>query len=224
MTILKRPRPLSPARGDSVAGRPLTFAPLAWLKLQYLCHAGPTEVGGFGLSHADDLLHVEDILVVRQRCTLATVIFDDDAVADLFDDLASAGVPPNRFARIWLHTHPGASVAPSGTDEATFARAFGTCDWAVMAILGRTGLMSARLKFTAGPGAAIELATRIDWPAWPDLLDATPPLAERVADWQREYAARVEIEPLTVETPASGRGAMPCFENLFRSFPLEKLP
>jgi hypothetical protein len=26
----------------------LTFAPLAWLKLQYFCHAGATEVGGFG--------------------------------------------------------------------------------------------------------------------------------------------------------------------------------
>lgn len=221
MTILKRPRP--PARGESIAGRPLTFAPLAWLKLQYLCHAGPTEVGGFGLAHAGDLLYVEDILVVRQRCTLASVVFDDDAVADLFDDLTGAGVPPNRFARVWLHTHPGASVAPSGTDEATFARAFGACDWAVMAILGRTGLTSARLKFTAGPGAAIELPTRVDWPAWPECVDAAP-LAERIAGWQREYATSVEIEPpRAVEAPASGRGAMPYFENLF-PFPLEKLP
>jgi hypothetical protein len=87
--------------------------------------------------------------------------------------------------------------------------------------------MSARLKFTAGPGAAIEIATRVDWPAWPDLLDAAPPLTERVAEWQRDYAARVETEsPVLVGAPAAGRGAAPCFENFFRPFSLdlERLP
>ena len=76
----------------------LVFSPRAWLKLQYLCHAGPTEVGGFGLSHADDPLYLEDVLLVRQRCTMATVAFDDAAVADLFDRMADAGIPPARFA------------------------------------------------------------------------------------------------------------------------------
>ena len=43
--------------------------------------------------------------------------------------MVDAGVPPGRFARVWLHTHPGASVEPSHVDEETFGRGFGGCDW-----------------------------------------------------------------------------------------------
>src|SRR4051794_12673487 len=92
----------------------LVFTPQAWLKWQFLCHAGPTEVGAFGLSHECDLLRVEDLLVVKQSTTVVSVTFADAGVADLFDDMVDEGIPPNRFARIWLHTHPGASVTPSG--------------------------------------------------------------------------------------------------------------
>ena len=112
----------------------LIFTPRAWLKWQFLCHAGPTEIGAFGLSNENAPLVVEDLLVVKQATTSVSVAFDDIAVADLFDDMADAGIPPNRFARIWLHTHPGASATPSGLDE-TFRRVFGGCDWAVMGIL-----------------------------------------------------------------------------------------
>ena len=170
----------------------LVFAPLAWLKLQYLCHAGDTEVAAFGLSHPADPLYLDDVLVVKQRASPATVAFDDAAVADLFDRMLDEGVPPARFARVWLHTHPGASVDPSGTDEATFARVFGACDWAVMAILGRTGRVSARLAFPAGPGGAVELAAAVDWAAWP--RDAER-LEEERPSWERDFAL-VEIEPL----------------------------
>ena len=178
---------------DRIPARPLVFAPRAWLKLQFLCHAGPTEVAGFGLAHPDDPLYLEDILVVRQRCSLAAVALDDGAVADLFDAMADAGIPASRFARIWLHTHPGASVVPSDTDEETFARVFGHCDWAIMAILGRTGRTSARLRFRAGPGAALEMATAVDWAAWPAVAATLP---QEIADWQRDYDSLVVIPPV----------------------------
>src|SRR5947209_14095353 len=42
-----------------------------------------------------------------------------------------------QFARLFMHTHPGNSPQPSATDEETFARVFGRCDWAVMFILAR---------------------------------------------------------------------------------------
>ncbi len=177
-------------------GRPseprLLFSPLAWLKLQFLCHAGPTEVAAFGLSRPGDPLHLDDVLVVRQRASPISVAFDDGAVADLFDAMADAGVAPARFARVWLHPHPGASVEPSCPDEATFARAFGACDWAVLAILGRTGRVSARLTFAAGPGGSLDLAAAVDWSSWP--RDAER-LGEELPGWERAYAL-VECEPL----------------------------
>jgi hypothetical protein len=135
------------------------------------------------------------------------VAFDDVAVADLFDAMADAGVPPSRFARVWLHTHPGASVVPSGTDEVTFARAFGKCDWAVMAILGRTGKTSARLRFSAGPGGSMDLPTIVDWAAWPAFaLDPERPLSDRIAGWRREYEALVEPAPSS-PTDSAGHDA-----------------
>jgi proteasome lid subunit RPN8/RPN11 len=191
---------------DRIAARPLVFAPLAWLKFQFLCHAGPTEVAGFGLSHPDEPLYLEDILLVSQRCTLATVALDDEAVADLFDVMADTGIPACCFGRIWLHTHPGASVTPSGTDEETFARVFGHCDWAIMAILGRTGRTSARLRFHAGPGAALEIPTAVDWVAWPSAATAST-LTARIADWQREYATLVNT--LQIWEAGDRRGRSP---------------
>jgi hypothetical protein len=56
----------------------------------------PTEVAGA----ADNPLHHLDVLVVRQRCTPVTVAFDDEAVADLFDQMVDAGVPPARFTQV----------------------------------------------------------------------------------------------------------------------------
>ena len=51
----------------------LRFTPYAWAKLVYLRDLGPTEVGGFGISAADDLFLIEDVQLVRQTCTVVTV-------------------------------------------------------------------------------------------------------------------------------------------------------
>lgn len=167
-------------------GPRLTFSPRAWLRWQYLCHCGPTEIGAFGFSRADNLLYVEDLILLKQSTTTVTVSFDDAAVADLFDEMADAGVPPHRAGRIWLHTHPGASVTPSGVDEETFRRVFGGNDWAVMAILGRTGRTSARLRFNAGPGGALEIPVTVDWAAWPAFAESYD-LQFTVDQWRQEY-------------------------------------
>jgi hypothetical protein len=195
-------------------GRPrLRFSPRAWLKFQYLCHAGPTEVSAFGLTHEADPLLVEDLLVVKQRATAATVAFDDAAVADLFDQMADRGVPPGRFARVWLHTHPGGSVTPSRVDEATFDRVFGSCDWAVMGILGRTGRTYARLRFSAGPGAAMVIPTAVAWADWPAYAQY-PQFRADLGIWQSEYDRLVEpvipqpegglIPPILIDPFADG--------------------
>ena len=167
----------------------LTFAPKAWLKLQLLCHLGDTEVGGFGLSASDRPLHLKDVLLLKQTASPAFVSFDDDAVADLFDRMVDVQVPPARFARVWLHTHPGRSPHPSPTDEQTFARVFGRCDWAVMAILARGGATYARLRFGGG---SVEIPTAVAWEDWPA---AAAGLDECVAEWRREYEASVLRRP-----------------------------
>src|SRR6266436_4741682 len=99
---------------EPVIRRPtvLRFSPTAWAKLLFLRDAGDTEIGAFGISAADDLLFVVDVQLVRQTCTWVHVEFDDDAVANFFDEQVASGRRPDQFARLWIHTHPGNSPEP----------------------------------------------------------------------------------------------------------------
>ena len=165
----------------------LRFSPTAWAKLLFLRDAGETEIGGFGISAKSDLLFVEDIELVTQACTWVHVAFDDEAVADLFERQVAAGRKPEEFARIWIHTHPGRSAEPSGTDEATFARVFGRSDWAVMFILARGGETFARLRYNVGPGADMNLPVEIEY--------GQPFAGSNNAAWQAEYETNVRVPP-----------------------------
>jgi len=206
------PRPSRRPR-DRATARQLTFAPLAWLKLQFFLHAGETEVGGFGVSAGHDPLYVADFVTVAQRTTAVTVAFDDAAVADHFDAMADRGIAPARCGRVWIHTHPGASPDPSWVDEHTFDRVFGARDWAVMFVAARGGRTYARLRFTAGPGGEVTLPVAVDWAAWAQVVcdhgspGDTPSLAELTESWMDEYGTNVwpEFEPLvTALRPSAG--------------------
>ena len=164
----------------------LRFSPPAWAKLLYLRDRGETEVGGFGICCSDDLLRVDDVQLVRQTCTQVTVEFDDESVADFFDHQVDAGLRPEQFARIWIHTHPGDSARPSSTDEETFARVFGGSDWALMFILAREGECYARLQFNVGPRSSQELDVQIDYSQPFDGADWEA--------WDEEYLANVQSQ------------------------------
>ena len=77
--------PRTPSRFMPEQPKVLTFAPLAWLKLQFFCHVGATEIGGFGAAAADDALYIQEFVTVRQEVTPVSVRFADEAVADYFD-------------------------------------------------------------------------------------------------------------------------------------------
>jgi hypothetical protein len=173
----------------------LRFSPTAWGKLRYLRDLGETEIGGFGVSAADDPLYVEEVLLVRQRCTPVSVAFDDGAVADLVDRLVDQGIGPGRCSRIWIHTHPGNCPRPSFVDEATFRRVFGRTEWSVMTILARNDAAYARLAFHVGPGASMEIPVTVDY--------NRPFAGTDSAAWEREYRETVFVEP-AMRFPAYG--------------------
>jgi len=175
-TMLRRLPRKSPA---------LRLSPTAWAKLLFVRALGETEVGGFGIAAADDLLYIEDIQLVRQVCTGVSVCFDDQAVADFFDRQVDQGRKPEQFGRVWLHTHPGGSPEPSMTDEETFARVFGRTDWAMMFILARGGRSYARLRFHVGPAGDLDLPVEVDY--------TRPFVGSDHATWCKEYMAAVEI-------------------------------
>jgi proteasome lid subunit RPN8/RPN11 len=164
----------------------LRFSPTAWAKLLCLRDLGPTEVGGFGITDAGDLLNIRDIALVPQCCNEVFVAFDDTAVAEFFDDQIDQGRQPEQFGRIWIHTHPGESAQPSSVDVETFDRVFGRCDWAVMFILARGGQTFAELSWRHGGPASIPLDVEVDF---------TLPFEGSDAEaWEAEYLDCVEPE------------------------------
>ena len=175
-----------PERTRLASSRALRFSPTAWAKLLYFRDRQNTEIGGFGILSPDDLLYVEEFVTVRQRVTLASVAFEDDAVADYFEDQVDAGKKPEEFARVWLHSHPGNSAQPSATDEETFHRVFGKCHWAVLFVLAHGGNSYARLRFNVGPGGQILVPVEVDCsrPFGPSDLQA----------WEAEYVANIKAD------------------------------
>jgi hypothetical protein len=130
---------------------------------------------------------VEDVKLVQQVCSWATVAFEDESVADFFDQQVDAGRRPEQFARLWVHTHPGDGPRPSMTDEETFDRVFGRSDWAAMFILACDGQSYARLRFNVGPGADLVIPVGVDYSRPFDGCDTDA--------WEQEYLSNVQPAP-----------------------------
>lgn len=171
----------------------LRFSPTAWAKLVYFRDKSDNEIGGFGITDADDLLFVREFITVKQEVTCVSVKFDDSAVADFFDAQVDLGRKPEQFARIWLHSHPGDSPEPSAIDEETFGRVFGHCQWAVLFVVAQDNKTYARLRFNVGPGGQVLIPTAIDYGH-----DFGPSNHEL---WDAEYTANIKAtEWLSVRT------------------------
>ena len=171
----------------------------------YLRDLGETEVGGFGISHPQDLLLIEDVQLVLQACSWAHVAFEDEAVADFFDQQVDQGLRPEQFARIWIHTHPGNSAQPSPTDEETFLRVFGKAEWAVMFILAKENQSYARLRYHVGPGIEVELPVSVDYGHSFRGCDFTA--------WEQEYAENVFSEESLLSESDLELGLQSSFHN-----------
>ena len=189
----------------------LRFSPTAWAKLLYFRDKSDNEVGGFGITKPDDLLFVKDFITVKQEVTCVSVKFDDEAVANFFEDQVDLGKKPEEFARIWLHSHPGSSPVPSDVDEETFTRVFGACQWAVMLIVAQNDKTYAKLSFNVGPGGQVLIPVEIDY-----ANDFGPSNQEL---WDAEYAANIAAVEWLREQPSNkeeaagnelSRYALPC--------------
>ena len=72
----------------------LAFTPEAWIKLQYLCHIGDTEVGGFAVMTDTSEMLVTEFVLIKQRCTPISVKFEDESIAQHFDDMVDRDLNP----------------------------------------------------------------------------------------------------------------------------------
>lgn len=125
----------------------VTFSPEAWEQLEWMCRKADTEIGFFGVADdPKDLFHITRLMMPKQECTSVTVAFDDDDINTKCCALYEEGLEPNQVLRHWIHTHPGNSATPSGTDWETLKDRFGDVDWCTMLILAKGGDFSAHLR------------------------------------------------------------------------------
>jgi hypothetical protein len=184
----------------------LYLHPITLLKIKYLCHLGDTEIGGYGIIlEPNKSLYVENFHLVPQVCTSISVDYDDLGRADYLMDQADQGLKPHQCMRVSIHTHPGGSAQPSGTDEANWKNVYGPCDWAIMLILAKGGEMYARLKVKTLHGPAVEVLLDVveDTAALADLQQAD--LDSLIDQWDEEYFLNVQIAEIFHEPNKKGK-------------------
>jgi proteasome lid subunit RPN8/RPN11 len=181
VTVVKTPRIKLPEAK-------LRFSPTAWYKILYMRESVNVEVSGFGISSKEDPLFVQDFVLIKQVSSMASTDMDDESVANHMENMAELGYQPAECMRIWIHTHPANSATPSSTDEATFVKAFGNCNWSVMFIMAEGGVNTAHMMFNAGVKSVFKIPTCIDYNA------------EIIKEWDEEIAMNVEeyVYPTTV--------------------------
>lgn len=93
----------------------------AWNKICYCRDTHNTEISGWLISSSqDNLFECNDFITTKQTVTAASIEFDDEDLARFSFEMIQKGILPCMCQKIWLHTHPGNSCQPSGTDETTF--------------------------------------------------------------------------------------------------------
>jgi hypothetical protein len=163
--------------------------------MMYMRDKGSTEVSGFALTDEKDEYLVIDFIMPKQECGAATTEMSAEGLVEMFDKLSGPpkfggmGLSPSRYGRIWIHTHPGFSSEPSGTDWATFRQTFGGKDWAIMFILSNERAATCILQIEDVPGAYFRIPWGVDW----DYAFA----GTNFEAWDKEYDDKVDARTYT---------------------------
>lgn len=185
-------------------GDTLRFTPYAYAKLLWMRNRGDTEIAGYCVTGTKDPLFVTDFKLVKQRCTSVSFDLDPEDGAEFMEQMVDEGWMPWQFQRILVHSHPGNSPQPSGTDEKNFVAAFSRPDWAIMLIIAENGETYCRLKFNIGPGGTQMLKIEVDF------SKQFPPSDHGV--WEKEYEDKVK--KLTFSTTGKEEETSTVFDNL----------
>jgi proteasome lid subunit RPN8/RPN11 len=156
----------------------------AWNKWRWMTRK-PTEVGGFGISKADNYALITDIALVPQIANTASIDFDDAGLVTYVQAQAEAGLSPLQSFRVWFHTHPSNSAEPSATDWETCNKSFAAFPWSIMAIMGKSGNTTAHLCMNIDKVGSVAIVIPVEKVA--DEVNAT-----LLATWDAEHDAMVK--------------------------------
>lgn len=161
------------------AVRPQVRIPLLmWQKMMAYVTACPVEINGFGLVSFVDprTIVVEDVFILDQTATVASVETDPAAIARHMYEMQQAGGDPGKIKLQW-HSHVTMPTFFSQTDWENIEDWPG--DWLLSLVLNQSGESACRLDFLRPIRAGYEIEPVID-AGLPDGLAAAA--ANEVAD------------------------------------------
>lgn len=121
---------------EFVKGDKLVINALAWLKLCLIRNTKKGQETAFwGVTDPDNPMYVTDIECVKHYGRHSYVEFDDEALMDWTMQMAGQGIYADRCRRVWIHTHPGNSAAPSSVDWNTMNRLSAGAPYMIMLIV-----------------------------------------------------------------------------------------
>lgn len=163
------------------------FTPYAYQKVIYLRDLGDTEVSFFCVVDENEPNVICDVQLVKQVGSVATTDMDGAGLTEYLSRMDDQGFSPGHCFRVWLHTHPGDSPEPSGTDWTQYEKLKTTYEypWFAMLIISRTGKKFGRMFFSQGPGGESEVKWDVDW--------GYPGEEVIFEDWDEEYKTYVEV-------------------------------
>jgi hypothetical protein len=122
----------------------------AFDKFLYMRDYKPYEVAMFGITHADNPLHVYDFELVKQKVNSASADCDPQYMADFLVNNIAKGIMPINCERVWCHTHPMTgdnSANPSHKDMSTWNDADNSHkNFLIMMILSKSGQITCKLR------------------------------------------------------------------------------
>lgn len=174
--------------------------------MKFACHHLNREVSGFGVAYDPERpLYIDDFAIISQCSHVTFTSIAEDALATYYEEMADRGFEVKQFGRVWIHTHPEMSASPSSIDENTFIDRFGDADWAVMAIMSKTGDSYARLKINNFViRTEQKLSWHVDWDAFNSAQLSNPDFSA----WARELHDLVELPSLQYEHEETVRWQM----------------
>lgn len=142
-----RPAPAGMSPGWSRSQPVLAIKPVCLAKLLAYTQECDGEISGFGAVHVDAdrrTFVLEDVSILRQRVTRASVDIEASDVADFLTDYVTSGGDANQL-RCWWHSHFDMQAFHSSIDNDTLENALADAPWIVSLVVNRAGEMKASL-------------------------------------------------------------------------------
>lgn len=97
----------------------ISFTRDAYIKIRSFVDSTDLEISGYGKSHLDgDKIIVDDIIIVKQKCSGTVTDLDDESTMKFFKSKLDSGEEIKNW-NIWWHSHVNMGVFWSETDKKT---------------------------------------------------------------------------------------------------------